>query len=235
MKKKALITGANRGIGYSIAERLYIDGYEIYGTSTTGKEAPKFSSKWFKADFSTLEGINKFIKKLNQISDIDVLVNNAGINIIKSQEDVNINEYDKIQNINLRAPYLIIQHTIKNMRLNSYGRIVNVSSIWGEITKPKRSLYSTMKSGLLGMTRSLAAEYSSDNILINSISPGFVETELTKQSLSLDEKKQLLNQVPIGRFADPTEIAKVVSFLCSESNSYLTGQNIIVDGGFSIT
>ena len=115
-----------------------------------------------------------------------------------------------------------------------WGRIINIASIWGVITKEKRSLYTSTKSALIGLTRTLAVELSASNILVNTVSPGFTETELTKTSLSQTERAALESNIPIGRFAQPNEIAQVVLFLASNSNTYLTGQNIVTDGGFTI-
>ena len=120
------------------------------------------------------------------------------------------------------------------MAKKKYGRIIHISSIWSVVSKSHRSLYSTMKTGLLGMTRAMAVEWANQDILINSISPGFVETELTKKSLTGQQQEELKKQIPIKRFAQPQEIAEVASFLCSNKNTYLTGQNIIIDGGFTI-
>jgi len=120
------------------------------------------------------------------------------------------------------------------MKEQGFGRIVNIASVWSEISKANRSLYTTSKTGLIGFTRAVAAEYASSNILINSVSPGFTNTELTEQSLSSDEIIQLSKQIPAERFAEPFEIAKVVLFLCSDLNTYITGQNIVIDGGFTI-
>ena len=164
----------------------------------------------------------------------DVLVNNAGINIIKSQDKINDHDYDKIENVNLKAPFYISRHVAKKMSNNEGGRIVNISSIWSIISKSHRTLYSTMKAGINGMTRSMSVEWGNRRILINSISPGFVKTELTKNSLSMEEMNNLKNQIPLNRFAETNEIAEVVSFLVSKKNNYITGQNIVVDGGFSI-
>ena len=164
----------------------------------------------------------------------DVLVNNAGINIIKSQDKINDYDYDKIENVNLKAPFYISRDVAKKMSNNEGGRIVNISSIWSIISKSHRTLYSTMKAGINGMTRSMSVEWGNRRILINSISPGFVKTELTKNSLSIEEMNNLENQIPLNRFAETNEISEVVSFLVSKKNNYITGQNIVVDGGFSI-
>tara|TARA_B100001175_G_C19513872_1_gene645800 strand:+ start:3306 stop:4016 length:711 start_codon:yes stop_codon:yes gene_type:complete len=233
-KKVALITGASRGIGLSISKKLYEDGFEIFGTSTSGNGDNKYVDHWLKADFSEEKGIDEFLLKLEKISNIYALINNAGINIIKTPGDITIEDYQVIQRVNLEAPFRISQKLAPLMAINNEGKIINIASIWSVVSKTNRSLYSTMKTGLLGMTRALAIDWAKYNILINSISPGFVETELTSKSLMLEEQNSIKNQIPIKRFAQPKEIAEIASFLCSKKNTYLTGQNIIIDGGFTI-
>ena len=119
------------------------------------------------------------------------------------------------------------------MKKNNFGRIVNIASIWSKITKSGRTVYSMSKSALVGMTRTLAVESAAHNVLVNCVSPGFTMTELTRSTLSDEEIQQLSNQVPMKRFANPGEISKVVMFLCSDMNSYITGENIVVDGGYT--
>ena len=233
-KERALVTGSNRGIGKAIAEKLYARGCYVVGTSTDGSGPEGFVDEWLKADFSTINGIKRFCDFIEKMNAFDVLVNNAGINIIKSQDKINDHDYDKIENVNLKAPFYISRDVAKKMSKNEGGRIVNISSIWSVISKSQRTLYSTMKAGINGMTRSMSVEWGNRRILINSISPGFVKTELTKNSLSMEEMNNLKNQIPLNRFAETNEIAEVVSFLVSKKNNYITGQNIVVDGGFSI-
>ena len=234
MKKRALVTGASRGIGASIVKKLSEDGFEVYGTSTSGEGKTIGVHQWVSGDFSTQKGIDDFLIRLKKISSFDVLVNNAGINIIKSQNRVTKEDYSRMESVNLRAPYQITQMVLKQMAEKKYGRIIHIASIWSVVSKANRSLYSTMKTGLLGMTRAAALEWAAHNILINSISPGFVQTELTKKSLTTEQQDVIKKQIPIKRFAQPDEIAETVSFLCSNKNTYLTGQNIIIDGGFTI-
>ena len=233
-KERALVTGSNRGIGKAIAKKLYARGCYVVGTSTDGSGPEGFVDEWLKADFSTINGIKHFCDFIEKMNAFDVLVNNAGINIIKSQDKINDHDYDKIENVNLKAPFYISRNVAKKMSNNEGGRIVNISSIWSIISKSHRTLYSTMKAGINGMTRSMSVEWGNRRILINSISPGFVKTELTKNSLSMEEMNNLENQIPLNRFAETNEIAEVVSFLVSKKNNYITGQNIVVDGGFSI-
>ena len=165
---------------------------------------------------------------------IDICINNAGINIIKPYAEYSADAYQRLMNINLKAPFSITQQLIPGMKKRGFGRIVNIASIWSEISKPGRALYTTSKTGLVGFTRSLAVEHAPSNILVNVVSPGFTRTELTEESLSADEIKTLSEQIPVQRFAEPNEIAQTVLFLCSDLNTYITGQNIVVDGGFTL-
>ena len=238
--KTVLITGATRGIGKAIASDLSSDGIKLLLTGTDELSIKKLISKnnnpnieWLVADFSTEKNICNFTDKLRN-KNIDVCINNAGINIIKPIEEYSNKEYDSLLNINLKAPTYIIKELLPNMKKNKFGRIVNISSIWSKISKINRSLYSMTKAGLSGFTRTTALEGSEYNIIANSVSPGFTLTELTKKSLSNDEINELANQIPLKRFAQPSEISNIVIFLASDQNSYITGQNIVVDGGFSI-
>jgi 3-oxoacyl-[acyl-carrier protein] reductase len=239
--KTALITGATRGIGRAIADEFIEAGANVILTGTNQSEIDQLNSenenkaiKWLMADFSATKSIEYFLHELNNIDFIDICVNNAGINIIKPLNEVSHKEFEQLMSVNLSAPYRIVQCLIPNMKKQNYGRIVNIASIWSQISKSGRSLYITSKTGLVGFTRSIAAENSGDNILVNAVSPGFTLTELTKQSLTKNEMKELSRQIPMGRFAEPNEIAKTVLFLCSDLNTYITGQNITVDGGFTI-
>jgi 3-oxoacyl-[acyl-carrier protein] reductase len=239
--KTALITGATRGIGKAIADEFVKSGAKVLLTGTQKIEIDQLNSendnqavKWLLADFSTPDNIDSFIQELINIDSIDICVNNAGINIIKPFDKVSKDEYERLMSVNLTAPVRIVQSLIPKMKKQNFGKIVNIASIWSIISKTSRSLYTTSKTSLVGFTKAIAVEYASSNILINAVSPGFTLTELTKQSLSLDEITQLSEQIPIQRFAEPNEIAKTVLFLCSDLNTYITGQNITVDGGFTI-
>lgn len=237
--KKTLITGATRGIGRSIAKVFEKAGSNLILTGTNSSQIDEINKKeknkritWKCAELSSLEGINKFIKNLDL--DIDICVNNAGINLIKPFTEYSLEEYEKVVNVNQKAVFEIIKKLISSMQKNSFGRIVNVASIWSHIGKSHRSLYSMSKTGIVGLTRSLAIEYAENNILVNSISPGFIKTALTSRSLSKAEITNLTKQIPVRRLGSPDEIAYFTLFLCSDLNTYLTGQNIIIDGGFTI-
>ena len=219
--KIILVTGSTRGIGKQIA-----DDFE-----SLGGKVMRFGTD--DVDFSDTNSTMEFIKSISSFDKIDICINNAGINRIDYLEDISVEDYDDILRVNLYAPLLISQCVSKVMKKNKYGRIINISSIWGTITKEKRTSYTTSKAGLIGMTKTMSVELAKYNILVNSVSPGFTLTELTKSILSDDDIKELSEQVPVGRFASVDEISKVVMFLSSELNTYINGQDIKVDGGFT--
>jgi 3-oxoacyl-[acyl-carrier protein] reductase len=142
-------------------------------------------------------------------------------------------DYEAMLSVNLDAPFMISRQVAKMMKNQRYGRVVNIASIWSTITKHKRTTYSITKNAIVGLSRSMAVELAEFGVIVNAVSPGFTMTELTRKNLSEHDVKTLSEQVPARRFAQPEEIANVIVFLCSKENSYLTGQNIIVDGGFT--
>ena len=162
-----------------------------------------------------------------------MLINNAGVNKIDSIQDITEDDWDWINNVNLRGPFLLTREVSKIMQRQDSGRIVNIASIFGVVSKAKRVTYSTAKWGLVGFTKAVALDLAPYNILVNTVSPGFVDTELTRRILGENEIKKLLESIPQKRLADVGEIAKTVLFLSSDHNTYITGQNIIVDGGFT--
>lgn len=216
--KNILITGASRGIGKAIKDVLKEKGFNCIAPSRS------------ELDISDVTSIESYFSSLSV--GIDGLVNNAGINIIGNIEAINDIDTEKMINTNLLAPLKIIQHVVKDMKKSGNGRIVNVSSIWGVRSKEFRTLYSLTKFGLNGITKSLARELGENNILINSIAPGYVNTEMTNQNVPDVIQEKIKESIPLARFAEPVEIAKLVAFLLSEENTYITGQTIPIDGGF---
>ena len=223
--KKALITGGTRGIGKSIVEELK-KKYEVYYTGTKNRNIKNY----FQLDLSDKKSVNCFIEDTSKLN-FDILVNNAGINNIKYFNNYKIEEIHEMLNVNLVNLTLVTKVLLKNMIKNKWGRIINIASIWGVNPCKKRSIYSITKSALISFSKSLAIEYGRYNINSNSISPGFILTELTKKSLSSNQLKSLKKKVPLQRFGSPKEIAEIVLFLCSEKN-YINGSNIVADGGF---
>ena len=216
IRKRALITGGTRGIGRAISCALE-EKFDII-TPTRNE-----------LDLSSLDSVQKYIQRNFEF---DVLINNAGINIIKKIDEITIEDIRNINQINLESPLLLMQAAIKHMKKSGYGRILNISSIWGLRGFEKRTLYCGSKFGIIGYTKSLAREVASCNILINSLCPGFTDTEMTKKSLDQGALNALINQVPIRRMASVDEIAHYAAFLVSESNSYITGQALSIDGGY---
>ncbi len=219
--KVILVTGSTRGIGKQIADDFESLGGNVMRVGTDD------------VNFLNFDSTNSFIDSLLNLDKIDICVNNAGINRINYLEDIPIEDYDEILRVNLYAPFLVSQAVSKVMKKNKYGRIINVSSIWGTKTKEQRTSYTTSKAGLIGMTKTMSVELAKYNILVNSVSPGFTSTELTKSILSEGDIKRLSEKVPLGRFASVDEISKVVLFLCSDLNTYINGQDIKIDGGFT--
>jgi len=236
-----LITGATRGMGKQFADDFAKLGANLILTGTDqnqimdlNREEKRYGqeTKMYAVDFTDPESTKAFIEAVDACPKIDVCINNAGINRINFIDETLLNDWKDMLNVNLEAPFMVTRAVSKIMKRNRYGRIINIASIFGVISKAKRSIYTTTKFGLRGLTTASAIELASYNILVNSVSPGFVMTELTKSILSEEEMKNLASQIPIGRFAEPDEISRVVIFLASSLNTYLTGQNIVVDGGF---
>jgi 3-oxoacyl-[acyl-carrier protein] reductase len=241
MKDKIIIvTGATRGIGRAIAERLVSQGVMVVGTGTRDTEkrmqgeAGLEGVVWKDLDVGDALSFKTFLEELPLLGPIQGLVNNAGINRIKPIAEVSEEDFAEVLSVNLRAPYLLCQSIGKGMAERGSGSIVNVASIWSVLSKPGRTLYTTAKSGLAGLTRALAVELGPSGVLVNTLSPGFTLTDLTRQSLTQSEMDQLCEQIPLRKIADPDDIARTVAFLVGPDNRYITGQNLVVDGGFTI-
>lgn len=237
--KIALITGGTRGIGKAIADRFLQAGATVYVTGTRKEEIDNLNAEnkikglhFLQANFSSEETILEFSNSLPQFERIDILVNNAGINKINLNTETTIEDYNLLTDVNLKAPYVVAKEVSKLMKKNGYGRIVNITSIWSAITRPGRSIYTTTKWGIAGLTKTLSVELAAEGILVNSVGPGFTLTELTANTNTEEELEKLAEVIPIKRLAQPYEIANLVLYLCSELNSYLTGQNLIIDGGY---
>ena len=231
-KYRAVVTGATRGIGYAIAERLLKDGLEVIVTGTKKNGQHPAGSSYYQVDFLDEDSTNKFINFLKK-QQINILVNNAGINKISEFSSINIEDFDRILRVNLRAPFQICQAVIPYMEKIKWGRIVNLTSVFGNISKEYRAAYSSSKFGLDGMTVALAAEVSEKGILANSVGPGFIDTDMTRDVLGDSGIDKLKSQIPMKRLGQVSEIASLVSWLVSNENTYMTGQNLVIDGGFS--
>jgi NAD(P)-dependent dehydrogenase (short-subunit alcohol dehydrogenase family) len=214
----ALITGASRGIGAAIAARLQGEGIRVLSPLSKA------------LDLSSSVSIDRYLSTLTQ--PIDILVNNAGINRLGSIDEISSTDFEDVIQINLLGHFRLTQGLVKGMKARRYGRIVNISSIWSLVSRERRMAYSATKAAINGLTRAQALELAPYNILVNALAPGYVNTDLTKKNNTSVELEAIATQIPLGRLAEPSEIAECVAFLCSPKNSYITGQVIAIDGGY---
>ena len=240
--KTILVTGATRGIGKQIADDLALLGAELILTGTHPDQIAELNElaqsenlqrKYYCVDLLNKVSLDDFILKLESYPKIDALVNNAGINRLNFINDILENDWNEMLAVNLSAPFHLLKTVSKKMISHQYGRVINIASIFSKISKEKRSAYSATKFGLHGLTVGVSNDLARHNILVNTLSPGFVMTDLTRKNLSSIEMVQLIDQVPAKRLAEVKDISNVAVFLLSDQNSYLTGQNIVVDGGFT--
>ena len=217
-RKTALVTGSSRGIGKSIKEILSKDGIDIISPSRDD------------LDLSSPKSIDDFLSQLT--THIDIVINNAGILKVGQHDEISTDDFHEVFQVNVVAPFKIISGVIEDMKHQKFGRIVNISSIWGQKSKEGRTLYSSSKAALDALTRSLAIEFAAYNILINSVAPGYIETDMLKQYNTEKELSTIRDKIPMKRFGKKIEIAELVKFLCSENNSYITGQILTIDGGY---
>ena len=218
-KKTVFISGATRGIGQAIYQKLKKENYKIIAPARQ------------ELNLSNNTSIDQYIKTHKDLK-IDILINNAGINFpqwINELEDENLQQHIQI---NLTSPIKLIRAFSKHMINQKWGKIINISSIFGIVARGKQTMYTATKHGLNGVTKALALELGPYNILVNSVCPGFTNTELIKRN-SQEKNKVIIKDIPLGRFAEPEEIAELVSFLISEKNTYISGAEIIIDGGFT--
>ena len=232
--KTALITGASRGIGNAIAIQLKNEGFRVLGTATSLEGASKLEDQGIEGmvlDLNSSDSKEKFWEEvISKETQISILVNNAGITrdniVLRMSED----EWQDIMNVNLNGTFYFSKKVLKMMLKLKWGRVINITSTSASIGNKGQSNYSAAKAGVEAFTKSLAREVGKRNITINSIAPGFIDTDMTQQSdgVSMDD---LINEIPLGRFGKPEEIAHLASFLCSEAASYITGQTIHINGG----
>ena len=226
MTKRILITGATRGIGAAIAQKYKSEKHYVIGMGSQPQSIPAYLDEYSACDLSNNAASV-------QHRDIDVLINCAGINIINNFCDITLEDFQRVQQVNVVAPFRLCQMVLPYMAQQGWGRIVNISSVWGKISKQGRASYSASKFALDGMTVALANEYAGQGILANSVAPGFIDTEMTQRNLGPAGIAAMLANVPIGRLATVNEVAEFVYWLGSEQNTYISGQNLAIDGGFT--
>lgn len=218
--RTALITGASRGIGKACADLFKVNGYTVL---TPGRS---------ELDLLNANSIKNYIAGLK--SPVHVLVNNAGINPLSHVGEIDFENARQLIDTNFWAPVMLTDLLAPKMKAQGYGRIVNISSIWSGVTKSGRSMYASSKAAINAFTRTAAVEYARYNVLVNAVAPGYVNTELTKINNTPEQIEQIKANLPINRLAEPKEIAELIYFLSSEKNSFVTGQTIFADGGYSI-
>lgn len=218
--KKVLITGGATGIGKACAQLFMQSGYDVY--ITYNKTEPDYNVKKIKCDLRNLDEIEALFDETGKI---DVLVNNAGVSLIKMINDVTQHDYDEITQVNERAVYFMCKYALKNMIAQKSGAIINISSMWGQCGASCETLYSMSKAGVIGLTKALSQEVAPSGISVNCVAPGIIDTRMNSQF----DSKELADEVPMGRLGTPEETARAVLFFAE--NPYITGQVLGVNGG----
>jgi len=234
--KSALVTGGTRGIGKATACALLSEGCDVWISGQTQRMGwwdDYEKCTLIASDFSSQTELSAFCEKIRDL-DISLLVNNAGLFTTGFIWEQDFEKWNTMMQVNLHSMMRITQAILPQMRSRKSGRIVNLSSIASTVCRPGLSAYATSKAAILGLTRSMALDLASDNIMVNAICPAYTNTDML-QALSSEQKNQLLGKIPLGRFPQTSDVAEIICFLLSEKNTYLTGQAITIDGGASIT
>jgi len=238
--KIALVTGASRGIGAAIAAQLGAAGAIVIGTATSESGAEKISARLKELgingagrvlNVTDAESVASLLKSVqDEFGAPSILVNNAGITKDNLLMRMNDDEWFDVINTNLSSVYRLSKSVLRGMMKARWGRIINISSVVGSMGNPGQANYAATKAGVAGFSRSLAAEVGSRGITVNTVAPGFIDTDMTKV-LPEEQKQMLLSKIPLGRLGKPEEIAAVVVFLASEAGGYISGETIQVNGG----
>ena len=234
--KNILITGASGGIGKELVKKFVSLGGNVLGSGTKieklhllKKQYPNIKVKKF--DMAEDSKIKDFIDSVTlELGGLDILINNAGINMDNLSLRMKDEEWKKVININLTSTFLLSKHAIKQMLKNKFGRIVNITSVVGHTGNLGQSNYSASKSGIIGMSKSLAIEYAKKNITVNCVSPGFIASDMT-MNIAEKVKLYLTSRIPMGKLGTGEDVSNCVAFLSSLEASYITGETIHVNGG----
>jgi 3-oxoacyl-[acyl-carrier protein] reductase len=234
----ALVTGASRGIGAAIAERLAADGARVIGTATTAEGAARIcenlkvhGGRGAVLDVVSQESIDALLADIEaKEGAIGILCNNAGITrdtlLLRMKQD----DWDVVMQTNLASVFRLSKAVLRGMMKARQGRIVSITSVVGLIGNPGQANYAAAKAGIIGFTKSLAREVGSRGITVNSVAPGFIDTDMTR-ALNEAQRESLNGQIPLGRLGQPADIAAAVAFLCSDDAAYITGETLNINGG----
>jgi len=235
--KVALVTGGTRGIGHDICRAFLDSGAKVALCSRDGAAAEQTASAFgqgtrgYACDIGVAAQVEAFAKSVEKdFGQIDVLVNNAGFTKDNLLFLLTEADWDAVVDTNLKGTFLMTKYAARGMIKRRWGRVINITSVVGLNGNKGQSNYSASKAGIIGFTKSVAKELASRNVLVNAVAPGFVETELT-QSVTPEARKYFLDNIPLGRLGQSSEIAAAVLFLASDLASYITGQVLVVDGG----
>ena len=235
-KKNILITGASGGIGNALVKKFVSLGGNVLGTGTNAEKLDKIkkeypSIKVKKFNIADHSGIEDFIENVSlELGSLDILINNAGMNMDNLSLRMKDEEWKKVIDINLTSTFLLSKHAIKKMLKNKFGRVVNVTSVVGHTGNLGQSNYSASKAGIIAMSKSLAIEYAKKNITINCVSPGFIVSNMT-MNIAEKVKLYLTSRIPMGKLGTGEDVSNCVAFLSSEQASYVAGETIHVNGG----
>jgi len=238
MEKKVLVTGASRGIGYCIAESFARRGYTVYATYNKTKDTlPPLAERLHNDGFSLTPVFCDVSDEVSvselygKIGGVDILINNAGIAQFAMLSDITSSDWDNIMNVNLRSVFLCSKIFSRGMIRNHFGRIINISSVWGVVGGSCETHYSASKAGIIGFTRALAKELGPSGITVNCIAPGVIETEMNAR-LSDADKEALCEETPLGRIGTPSDVAHAALFFAEAD--FVTGETLSVGGGFGM-
>lgn len=237
--RNVVITGGSRGIGAACAKAFCENGDRVFIIYEKNDEAANEVSKEcgaipIKADISSKKAILAAGEQIRAIcGKIDVLINNAGISQIKLFSDITENDYDKMTSVNIDGAFFVTQEFLPDMIHKKYGKIINISSMWGEVGASCEVHYSLTKSAIIGFTKALAKEVAPSGICVNCITPGVIDTEMNAE-IDPESKKQLIDEIPLMRMGKAEEVAKLALFLASSDSDYITGQIIGISGGMVI-
>ncbi|NKB20658.1 MAG: 3-oxoacyl-[acyl-carrier-protein] reductase [Alphaproteobacteria bacterium] len=238
--RSALVTGASGGIGGAIAKALYDQGATITLTGRNESALQNIAETLGErahvlvADLSDSDAVNGLIGAANDaMGGLDILVNNAGLTRDGLMMRMKDDDWAEVLEVNLTAGFRLARAALRGMMKSRYGRIINITSVVGQLGNPGQANYVASKAGMTGMSKALAAEVASRGITVNCVAPGFITTAMT-DSLNDDQKQTMLDRIPVGRFGAPEDVAGCVSFLASEAGGYLTGQTLHVNGGMAM-